>query len=432
MTSLVFPALALFFSSAARAFELPSLWGMTAPEVESPAGEHAGAPTAPTPAESMRETVAFLSAPALAGRAPMSKGSEAARDHIVAKMKAAGILPAGDGGTYFQSVRKNLFGHRIGTNVVGRIAGRAKPEECVYLEAHYDHWGKAGGKIQPGANDNASGVAMMLELGRRLAAQGTDRTVIVLASDYEEGAALPMGGGLKGAAYHAENPACPAEKIKAAVVLDMVGGSFIPGLAPHLYLIGSESSAQTYALARGLAGDPAQDALSRVMGVYAIEPSGPMIPRADYGPFRDLKVPFIFATSGIPPEYHTPEDTIDKVDFDFMERAAGDLLRALETMAGAGFEPSFAAKPDRIIDWNAELAQLDFILNALTGLSGLSEERRPFVEQLTLERVELQAGLAAPGAKPAKLIKKAMTSAVMAIMRMNGSLKLWEHIYRNH
>lgn len=410
-------------------FSVSALWGSAAPAVQEPGP---GAPAEPSSAESMRETVAFLSDPRLEGRAPMTKGSESAREHIIAKMKAYGISPAGDGGTFLQDVRKNVFGNRIGVNVVGRVAGRSKPEECVYLEAHYDHWGKAGGKVQPGANDNASGVAMMLELGRRLAAQGTDRTVIFLASDYEEGAALPMGGGLKGASYHAKHPACPADKIKAAVVLDMVGGSFVPGLAPHLYFIGSESSAQTYSLARGLAGDPAKDSLARVMGVYAIEPGGSGIPRADYGPFREIKVPFIFATSGIPPEYHTPEDTIDKVDFAFMERAAGELLRILEAMASAGFEPSFAADPDRITDWTAELAQLEFIVDAIAAIPGFTEERQSYVERLKLDRAELKAELGKSAAKPGKLVKKAMTEAVMTIMRMNGSLKLWEHLYRHH
>lgn len=63
------------------------------------------------------------------------------------------------------------------------IEGSRAPQECVYVEAHYDHWGRAGGHVQPGANDNASGVAVMLEVARAVASLKPDRTVVFLAAD---------------------------------------------------------------------------------------------------------------------------------------------------------------------------------------------------------------------------------------------------------
>ncbi|MBI4347876.1 MAG: M28 family peptidase, partial [Elusimicrobia bacterium] len=259
----------------------------------------------------LESIVRRLAAPGLGGRAPNSEGSAKARALIAESFSGSGVE------TEEEAVRSRLTRRKIGTNVVGRIEGRARPDECVYVIAHYDHWGRAGGELQPGANDNASGVAVLLLLARRLAAERPDRTVVFLAADNEEGALLPTLGGIKGSRRHMREPECARERVKAGIAMDMLGGRFIEGLDGRLFLFGAESSAATQALAA--------QADAHRLGIYAIEPLGRRVPRGDYAALRDIGVPFIFATSGIPKTYHSPEDTPETLDYAFMKRALGTL-----------------------------------------------------------------------------------------------------------
>jgi len=256
----------LFCASGARAGQSDLLASLAQTNAALQDGRDDAAAAAPPPApptprsvpaasdrDDLRAVVAALSSEAMGGRAPMTKGSRLAREFIIDRMKSYGLEPGGEEEGFVQAVHKRVFGYKIGNNVVGYVRGRVKPDECVYVDAHYDHWGRAGGRLQPGANDNASGVALMLATARALARNPPDRTVVFLAADNEEGALVPMLGGLKGAAYQVRHPLCAPDRIKGSVVLDTVGGAFLPGLKPQLILIGSESSPGTYDLVRDAA-----------------------------------------------------------------------------------------------------------------------------------------------------------------------------------
>ena len=375
-------------------------------------------------------TITTLSSEIMEGRAPKSKGSRLAREYIIARMQAYGLEPGGEEAGFVQAVHKKIFGYTIGNNVVGYIRGRVKPDECVYVDAHYDHWGRAGGKLQPGANDNASGVAVMLETARRLSQDRPDRTVVFLAADNEEGALLPMLGGLKGASYQARHPFCARDRIKGSVVLDTVGGAFVPGLRPQLLLIGSESSPGTYGLARGLAERADSAPPIRQLGVYAIEPLGTWAPRADYAAYREIGVPFIFATSGLPAEYHSESDTIEKIDFGFMEQAGSAILDLVSGMASARFEGG-AAENDETVDWEREAASVERIIGDVLELRDPPADKSSYLKTLAAERDRLRA-VSGSARQNKDGVKKAVRKAVVTIMQMNGSLKLWEHVYRTY
>jgi Zn-dependent M28 family amino/carboxypeptidase len=108
-----------------------------------------------------------------------------------------------------------------GTNVLGKIVGATHPEEAIVYTAHHDHLGMdenliAEGEdgIYNGAVDNASGVAMMLELAEAFAAaQPVDRTVIFATLSAEE-------SGLLGSAHYARNPVVPLAQTIANVNVD--------------------------------------------------------------------------------------------------------------------------------------------------------------------------------------------------------------------
>jgi Zn-dependent M28 family amino/carboxypeptidase len=110
----------------------------------------------------------------------------------------------------------------VSKNVVGRLAGRTRPEETVIYTAHWDHLGvgapdERGDRIYNGARDNALGLASLLEIARvAAAAPRTERSIVFLALTAEE-------KGLLGSEYYAQQPIYPLEKTVA--VYNMDGGS---------------------------------------------------------------------------------------------------------------------------------------------------------------------------------------------------------------
>lgn len=117
---------------------------------------------------------------------------------------------------------RNEVSERTSYNVVGRVCGRATPDEAFVYTAHWDHLGTAPGEgdtIFNGAGDNATGVAALIELGRAFASgkPRPRRSVLFVATTLEE-------SGLLGSQYFAEHPPLPVSK--------MAGGLNMDNLAP--------------------------------------------------------------------------------------------------------------------------------------------------------------------------------------------------------
>lgn len=104
-------------------------------------------------------------------------------------------------------------------NIIGFIEGKSRPDEFIVFSAHYDHLGRMGSNaLFPGANDNASGTAMILDLAKHYSKPENqpEQSVVFMAFSAEE-------AGLVGSFYYAYHPLFPLEKIKFLVNLDMVG-----------------------------------------------------------------------------------------------------------------------------------------------------------------------------------------------------------------
>jgi len=103
-------------------------------------------------------------------------------------------------------------------NVIGYLQGREYPDSFIVITAHYDHIGKMDKAIFPGANDNASGVAMMLDLAKSIKGMRyrPKYSLVFMAFASEE-------AGLKGSSYYAENPTIELNRIRFLINLDMVG-----------------------------------------------------------------------------------------------------------------------------------------------------------------------------------------------------------------
>ena len=257
--------------------------------------------------KALLDHVAWLSAPEREGRGVGTKGLDAAAEYIAAAFKAMGLQPGGDGGTYFQSFPspKSPTGAPVTLrNVIGVLPG-SKAEwkgQSALLTAHYDHLGLGWpdvhkgdeGKLHPGADDNASGVAVMLELAKALASEEKpQRTIAFVAFTGEE-------SGLLGSKHYVEHPAFPLAQTIGVINLDTVGRLFDKKVS----VIATGSATEWQHIFRGA---------GFVTGV-----DGRMIPDAlessDQKSFIDKGVPAVQIFTDPHADYHRPGDTADKVD----------------------------------------------------------------------------------------------------------------------
>jgi aminopeptidase YwaD len=110
-----------------------------------------------------------------------------------------------------------FFPHYETQNVAGSIKGTSKSDSMIVVLAHYDHLGKMGSDVYfPGANDNASGVAMILNLAKYFSATRPKYTIVFLALSGEE-------SGLLGARAFTDDPPIDLKKIKFLVNFDLAG-----------------------------------------------------------------------------------------------------------------------------------------------------------------------------------------------------------------
>jgi hypothetical protein len=280
-------------------------------------------------AHELRAHVYRLTSPEFGGR--RGAGAARASRHIADAFARLGLKPACDG-SFFQQVPsaegKDDF---LGRNVVAVLEG-ADPKlkhEWVVLACHFDHLGRKGDVLYPGADDNASGVALLLEVAEHFALCGKRprRTVVFASFDLEE-------VGLLGSAHFVRRPPLPLKDCKAFVTCDLVGRSLGDVMDEYLFVVGSECSPGMRRLAEQVRPAPGLK-LARV-GADIVGT------RSDYGPFRDREVPFLFLTTGPHSDYHRPTDLPERLDYAKLERVARWTRDAVVRLADEDEPPAWA------------------------------------------------------------------------------------------
>jgi aminopeptidase N len=263
----------------------------------------------------MREDVAFLADEELAGRGLGTAQLDRAADYIAQQFRAAGLQPGGDRDSYFQTWQQQV--EALDTpmtmkNVVAVLPG-SDPRyagQSLVIGAHYDHLGRAEhngrredrGTIHPGADDNASGVAVMLELARSLKDRPLPRTLVFIAFTGEE-------TGLLGSQHYVRHTGSyPTDNIIAMLNLDTVGRL---GEQP-LILFGSGSADEWVHIFRG-AGYVTGIAVNTVADDFG---------SSDQSAFIEAGIPAVQFFSGSHEDYHRPGDTPEKLDYDGLTRVA--------------------------------------------------------------------------------------------------------------
>jgi aminopeptidase N len=234
--------------------------------------------------ERMMATVRLLSSPKMRGRGMGTPEIDRAAASIAGSMKDAGleVLPV-------EPAMPNVVGVLRGTKA--DWAGQS-----VVVGAHYDHLGVgADGTVHPGADDNASGVAVLLELARQMASAGPPpRTVVFVAFAGEE-------AGLLGSKRYVATPSdWPVSKAIGMVNLDTVGRLG----AGTILVLGAATADEWIHIANGagyVTGAPVKSVMT--------DPGG-----SDQKSFVEAGVPAVQLFTGAHADYHAAGDTADKVD----------------------------------------------------------------------------------------------------------------------
>ena len=205
-------------------------------------------------------------------------------------------------------------------NVIGIIRGES--DQAIVISAHYDHMGREESLFYPGADDNASGVAALLELSEEFShCENLKYTMIFLATTAEE-------RGLLGSLYHTGQPDFNPQKIICSINIDMISRCDSNHTdCEYLYCIGSNHSAMLDSLAR-----KADELFPQCIFDYSGNNSG-IFERTDAYNFKKKGVPSILFFAGFHDDYHKPSDTIEKINFDILEnriKLIGEFIKLIQ------------------------------------------------------------------------------------------------------
>lgn len=276
------------------------------------------------------DDIKFLTDDRLQGRATGSTGADSAAGYLARRFSEVGLQPAAGG--WFQSftvgraapaARQGNAGGVVGKNVIGILPGRdpVLRNQTVVLGAHYDHLGRGGfgsldpdstGLVHNGADDNASGVAGLIQVAARLAASPPARTVVFIAFGGEE-------LGLLGSAHYVQEPIYPLAGTLAMVNLDMVGRL----RNGRLIVYGARTAKEFPALL---------DSLNWYAG-FDLRAQGDGLGPSDHSSFYSAKRPVLHLFTDLHEDYHRTTDDWQKVNLDGLKRVADFTLSLVTALA---------------------------------------------------------------------------------------------------
>jgi len=268
------------------------------------------------------------------GRAPGTQGGNRAAQYLAGQFQKFGLKPGGERGTYYQTVegpsfklvrqdyrwKPQVLEERAleSENVLGFLGpGEISPEKStIIVSAHYDHLGTLNGDFFPGANDNASGLGVLLEVARVLGNRATvpKHQVLFAAWTFEE-------EGLYGSTFFTS--AFPFHKVQAVINLDSLGNG-----APRDFLLWTHQAENPLIPLVTRTGDR----LGLRFRSRVLSPDTPHT--SDHQPFGERGIPAVTILS---PNWlernHTLRDTKDQININKLENATKLVIGVLEELA---------------------------------------------------------------------------------------------------
>ncbi|MDP1798065.1 MAG: M28 family peptidase [Planctomycetaceae bacterium] len=321
-------------------------------------------------AAQVRPHVETLAGPDYRGR----RGPDAFRaaQYLVARFREMKLKPLFPEGRFDQRIPgdsdREEGAHIVGVNVGGWIEGSdpVLKNEFVVIGMHHDHLGVRDGEIFAGADDNATGVAMMLETARAIAALKTPpkRSVAFIGFDLEEHL-------LWGSRWFVAHPPWPLTKIKLFITADMIGRSLGDLPLPVVFVMGSEHSpAIRETLDRSVR--PNEVEIAR-LGIDLVGT------RSDYGPFRDRQIPFLFFSTGQHPDYHSPNDVPMKVNYDKVAQVTNLAARITRSVADTTEAPLWTSEVALTLDEPRAMERITTLLLETEATKPLTDVQRYMV-----------------------------------------------------
>jgi hypothetical protein len=232
-------------------------------------------------------------------------------------------------------------GARASYNVAGLLPGTSPSlrDETILVTAHYDHLGVQNGRLYPGANDNASGVAALLETARLLAPRPLARSVLFVAFGSEEQLML-------GSYYYVAHPLRPLATTNAVLNLDMVGrneehtpeslGAYelTASGSNQLNLVGAVFNPDLQALLEREAARVGLELSTK----FDRDSSMRALFRCDHLPFLQKGIPAVWIFGGFHPGYHEPADTVERLDVDKIAGAVRLTVGSVRALGATGVE----------------------------------------------------------------------------------------------
>lgn len=287
------------------------------------------------PENKIKEDVAILADDKFEGRQTGTEGEKAAASYLVKRFEELGLKPKGTEGylqafnfkpktnphdeVKFTSVAEDST--VIGTNVIGFIDNKA--DQTIVIGAHYDHLGYGGEgslfreeekAIHNGADDNASGVALMLNLASKLKNTNTSNNYLFLAFSGEE-------MGLLGSNYFVKNATIPNEKINYMINMDMVGRMKVDSTLA-VYGTGTSPMFKQTLTANN-------NSFKLIENESGVGPS-------DHTSFYLGDMPVLHFFTGQHEDYHKPSDDSEKLNYDGMNLISNYIFEVITDLDDNG------------------------------------------------------------------------------------------------
>ena len=297
----------------------------------------------------MRQTVEYLASPELGGRLPATAGDTLASDYLAGKlrgMRLKRIVKERKNKGFYQDFSFGKEDPKTTHNIIAVLPGKDKrlKHEYIIVGAHYDHLGMGGEKsgsrrpdtlgVHPGADDNASGDAVILELARHFRKTRSPRSIVFAFFGAEEqgiAGSKSFVEWMKHADERRLNLPADLKGIVAMVNLDMVGRMRDSSLS----VSGTGTSTEFRAMA--------EQAAERTGLHITCTPDG-------YGPsdqasFVAANIPVLYLTTGGHLEYHTPDDVPSTLNYDGMQLALAFTEELVEQLASLPETPDYIDVP---------------------------------------------------------------------------------------
>ncbi len=275
--------------------------------------------------QELKNHIEYLTADKLKGRYPGIPENDSVVDYLVNDFRKNQISVLTQ---EFEAVMRKDSSKVETYNVLGLMQGKDSilKNEVIVLGAHYDHLGMKGDSIYHGADDNASGVAALLEIAEKVKAHEKDlkRSVIFIAFGAEE-------QGLLGSQFFIENPIVPIEQIKLMINMDMVGHL---NEENHVYMGGAGTFPKGVELMKSL-GEP--NHINPVVHAGSVGGS-------DHVSFYQKGISVLGIHTGGHDHYHQPTDTIEHLNLSGEVKVANYIYHALMEIATSERELKFIEK----------------------------------------------------------------------------------------